>query len=79
MLMTSDDLPHQERLTDEELTKYKQGISEMWRVDDVAIRILANPSGGRATRFLYALGAVLSDLYREKQARGWPLIASDYL
>jgi len=51
----------------------------MWRVDDVAIRILANPSGGRATRFLYALGAVLSDLYREKQARGWPLMASDGL
>ena len=37
--MDADDLPHQERLTDEELTKYKQGISEMWRVDDVAIRM----------------------------------------
>ena len=49
--------------------RYKQGITEMWRVDDFGIRMLAGPTTGRATQFLYAIATALSDLYREKQVR----------
>ncbi|KAL3928640.1 MAG: hypothetical protein SGPRY_002304 [Prymnesium sp.] len=57
-----------QQIAAEELDRFSHGITELWRVSDHGIRLLAYPLGGSAVRLLFSLSSALVDNYRANDA-----------